>query len=51
LIIGAEIANASGDRDDYLQKQAEAQLRPESELVEKVREVLARHNVSWVNEN
>ncbi len=48
LIIGAEIANASGDRDDYLQKQAEAQFAcKESELVEKVREVLARHNVGW----
>jgi histidyl-tRNA synthetase len=48
LIIGAEIANASGDRDDYLQKQADAQFAcKESELVEKVREVLARHNVGW----
>jgi histidyl-tRNA synthetase len=52
LIIGAEIANASGDRDDYLQKQAEAQFAAkESELVEKVREVLARHNVSWASKN
>ncbi|MDO8980856.1 MAG: histidine--tRNA ligase [Afipia sp.] len=48
LIIGAEIANASGDRDDYLQKQAEAQFAAkESDLVEAVRKVLARHNVSW----
>ena len=48
LIIGAEIANASGDRDDYLQKQAEAQFAvKESELVEAVRKVLARHQVNW----
>jgi len=48
LIIGAEIANASGDRDDYLQKQAEAQFAAkESDLVEAVRKVLARHNVVW----
>ncbi|EKS35102.1 histidine--tRNA ligase [Afipia clevelandensis] len=52
LIIGAEIANASGDRDDYLQKQAEAQFAcKESDLVEKVREVLARHNVSWASKS
>ena len=52
LIIGAEIAGATGDRDDYLQKQAEAQFAcKESELVEKVSEVLARHNVSWANKN
>ena len=52
LIIGAEIAGASGDRDDYLQKQAEAQFAAkESELVEKVSEVLARHNVSWASKN
>jgi len=48
LIIGAEIAGASGDRDDYLQKQAEAQFAcKESELVEAVRKVLARHQVNW----
>lgn len=52
LIIGAEIAGATGDRDDYLQKQAEAQFAcKESELVEKVSEVLARHNVSWASKN
>ncbi|CAN5340356.1 histidine--tRNA ligase [soil metagenome] len=50
LIIGAQIADASGDRDDYLQKQGEAQVAcKESELVEKVREVLERHNVSWAS--
>ncbi|MFT6669855.1 MAG: histidyl-tRNA synthetase [Afipia broomeae] len=48
LIIGAEIANASGDRDDYLQKQADAQFAcKESDLVEAVRKVLTRHNVPW----
>ncbi len=49
LILGAQIANASGDdRDDYLAKQAEAQFASkESDLVEAVRKVLARHNVAW----
>ena len=48
LIIGAEIAGDSGNRDDYLQKQADAQFAAkESDLVEAVRKVLARHNVSW----
>src|SRR5262249_25513654 len=48
LILGAEIAGLSKDRQDYLKKQAEAQFaRPEGELVKAVREVLARHNVKW----
>ena len=49
LILGAQIADASGEnRDDYLHKQAEAQFAAkESELVEAVRKVLARHNVNW----
>ncbi len=48
LIIGAEIAGASGDREDYLQKQADAQFAvKESELVDAVRKVLTRHNVPW----
>lgn len=48
LIIGAEIAGDTGNRDDYLQKQSQAQITcKESELVEKVREVLERHNVAW----
>ena len=48
LIIGAEIAGDSGNRDDYLQKQADAQFAAkEIDLVEAVRKVLARHNVSW----
>jgi histidyl-tRNA synthetase len=44
LVLGAEIAGLSKDRDDYLQKQAEAQFAvPEGQLVEAVRKVLARH--------
>jgi histidyl-tRNA synthetase len=48
LLLGAEIADLSKDRDDYLKKQAEAQFAvKESELVDAVRKVLARHDVSW----
>jgi histidyl-tRNA synthetase len=44
LILGAEIAELSKERDDYLKKQAEAQFAvPEAELVAAVRKVLARH--------
>ena len=48
LILGAEIAGLSKERDDYLKKQAEAQFAvPESDLVEAVRKVLARHDIRW----
>ena len=48
LILGAEIAGLSKDRDDYLKKQAEAQFAvPEAQLVDAVRKVLSRHSVSW----
>ena len=48
LILGAEIAGLSKERDDYLKKQAEAQFAvPERELVEAVRKVLARHDIRW----
>ena len=48
LIVGAELAGLSKERDEYLQKQAQAQFAvPEGRLVEAVREVLARHNVTW----
>jgi histidyl-tRNA synthetase len=48
LIVGAELAGLSKERDDYLQKQAAAQFAvPEADLVAKVREVLARHGVKW----
>jgi histidyl-tRNA synthetase len=47
LVLGAEIAGLSKDRDDYLQKQAEAQFAvPETQLVEAVRKVLARHGAA-----
>jgi histidyl-tRNA synthetase len=43
LIVGAEIAGLSKERDDYLKKQAEAQFSVnEADLVEAVRKVLAR---------
>jgi histidyl-tRNA synthetase len=48
LTLGAELAGLSKDRDEYRQKQAEAQFAvKESDLVAGVRKVLARHNVSW----
>jgi len=48
LILGAEIAGLSKDREDYLKKQAEAQFAVrEDEVVDAVRKVLARHNVKW----
>jgi len=48
LIVGAELAGLSKEREDYLKKQAEAQFAvPEDRLVEAVREVLARHGVEW----
>jgi histidyl-tRNA synthetase len=48
LIIGAELAGLSKERDDYLRRQAEAQFAvPEARLVEAVRQVLARHGVTW----
>jgi histidyl-tRNA synthetase len=48
LILGAEIAGLSKDREDYLKKQAEAQFAvAEDKLVDAVRDVLARHDVKW----
>ncbi len=48
LIVGAELAGLSKQRDDYLKKQAEAQFAvPEDQLVDAVRKVLARHGVAW----
>jgi histidyl-tRNA synthetase len=48
LILGAEIAGQSKDHADYLKKQAEAQFAvPETDLVEAVRKVLARHAIRW----
>jgi histidyl-tRNA synthetase len=48
LILGAELAGLSKERDDYLKKQGEAQFAvPEEQLVDAVRKVLARHGVTW----
>ena len=47
LILGATLSSIK-DRDEYLKKQAEVQFAcREDEMVAKVRELLARHNVSW----
>ncbi len=47
LVLGATLSSIK-DRDEYLKKQSEAQFAvPEDKLVEAVRQVLARHNVSW----
>ncbi|HEV2627378.1 MAG TPA: histidine--tRNA ligase [Pseudolabrys sp.] len=44
LIVGAEIATMSKERDEYLKKQAEAQFSvPEAQLVEAVRKILEKH--------
>jgi histidyl-tRNA synthetase len=44
LVLGAELAKASKDRADYLELRQRAQATvPETELVARVREVLARH--------
>jgi histidyl-tRNA synthetase len=47
LIAGAELAKLEqSDREDYLKKQAEAQSSvPEGDLVQAVKEVLARHGI------
>jgi histidyl-tRNA synthetase len=46
LVLGAEIAGLSKDRDAYRQKQAEAQFAcREDDLVANVRAVLARHGI------
>jgi histidyl-tRNA synthetase len=44
LVVGAELAKLEKDRDEHLQKQAEAQIAvAEEKLVETVRAILARH--------
>ena len=44
LVLGAELAKATKDRDDYVELRAKAQSPvAETDLVAKVREVLARH--------
>jgi histidyl-tRNA synthetase len=47
LILGAELAKLEKGREEYLQKQVEAQRSvPEVELVDTVRRVLVRHGLS-----
>jgi histidyl-tRNA synthetase len=47
LILGAGLT-ATGDRDEYLKKQTEAQIEvDENDLVAAVRKILARHAVTW----
>ncbi|HZD91684.1 MAG TPA: ATP phosphoribosyltransferase regulatory subunit, partial [Pseudolabrys sp.] len=46
LVLGAEIAEMSKEREDYLKKQAEAQFAvKEADLVDAVRKLLARHGI------
>jgi histidyl-tRNA synthetase len=48
LILGAELAKLEKDRDEYLQKQGEAQTKvPQSALVNEVRKILDKHGVKW----
>jgi histidyl-tRNA synthetase len=44
LILGAELAKLEKDREEYLQKQGEAQTKvPQASLVEEVRRILDKH--------
>jgi histidyl-tRNA synthetase len=46
LVVGAELSKLEKGRDEYLQKQAEAQRKvPRGDLVKVVQEILARHGV------
>jgi histidyl-tRNA synthetase len=48
LILGAELSKLEKDREEYLQKQSEAQTKvPEASLVDEVRKILDRHGVKW----
>ncbi len=48
LILGAELAKLEKDRDEYLQKQGEAQTKvPQAALVGEVRKILDKHGVKW----
>jgi histidyl-tRNA synthetase len=48
LILGAELAKLEKDREEYLQKQGEAQTKvPQALLVDEVRKILDRHKVKW----
>jgi histidyl-tRNA synthetase len=46
LVVGAQLSKLEKGRDEYLQKQAEAQRKvPRDKLVETVRDILAKHGV------
>jgi histidyl-tRNA synthetase len=48
LILGAELARLEKDRDEYLQKQGEVQIKvPQAALVDEVRKILDKHGVKW----
>jgi histidyl-tRNA synthetase len=48
LILGAELAKLENDREEYLQKQGEAQTKvPQAALVDEVRKILDKHGVKW----
>jgi histidyl-tRNA synthetase len=48
LILGAELAKLEKGREEYLQKQGEAQTKvPQASLVEEVRKILDKHGVKW----
>jgi histidyl-tRNA synthetase len=48
LMLGAELAKLEKDRDEYLQKQGEAQTKvPQAALVSEVRRILDKHGVKW----
>ncbi len=48
LILGAELAKLEKDREEYLQKQGEAQTKvPQAALVDEVRKILDKHGVKW----
>jgi len=48
LILGAELAKLEKDREEYLQKQGEAQTKvSQASLVTEVRKILDKHGVKW----
>ena len=48
LILGAELATLEKDRDEYLQKQGDAQRKvPQYDLIDEVRRILLRHDIDW----
>jgi histidyl-tRNA synthetase len=48
LILGADLARLEKDREEYLQKQGEAQTKvPQASLIDEVRKILDKHGVRW----